>query len=237
MPNRVLKESICASETIDQLTWFEEVFFYRLLVTSDDYGRCDGRLKIISGHCFPLKDITLSAIDRALNKLSLVGLIRRYTVQGHPYIQFVTWEKHQTIRNKKSKYPSIDEGEEQLPAIEINCNQLNSIENNCVSNPIQSNTIQTNPIQSSLCGEKPKSTEKRFTPPTVEEVQAYITENNYIVDAQKFIDYYQSNGWIVGKTKMKDWKATVRGWERREQENFQKSRKEDEDPLSFLPFK
>lgn len=82
-----------------------------------------------------------------------------------------------------------------------------------------------------------KESPKRFTPPTVDEVQAYISENNYIIDAQKFIDYYQSNGWIVGKTKMKDWKATVRGWERREQERFQKNRKEEEDPLSFLPFK
>jgi hypothetical protein len=82
--------------------------------------------------------------------------------------------------------------------------------------------------------ESPKST--RFIPPTLEEVQTYITENNFIIDAQKFIDYYQSNGWIVGKTKMKDWKATVRGWERREQEHFRKQKKEDEDPLGFLPF-
>ncbi len=118
------------------------------------------------------------------------------------------------------------------------CGELPEISALIQSNPIQSES-NPNPIriQSSLCGEKPKSTEKRFTPPTVEEVQAYITENNYIVDAQKFIDYYQSNGWIVGKTKMKDWKATVRGWERREQEKFQKSVKEDDDPMSFLPFK
>ena len=236
MSNRVLKDSICSSETIDELSWFEEVFFYRLMVTCDDFGRCDGRLKIIKGHCFPLKDVTQEDIDRALNKLSYVGLIKRYIVSGHPYIQFVTWEKHQTIRNKKSKYPSIDEGEEQLPTTDFNCNQLHSIENNCVSNPIQSNPIQTNPIQSLEEGEKAKQREKRFTPPTLEEVQAYITENNFIVDAQKFIDYYQSNGWIVGKTKMKDWKATVRGWERREQEHFRKTQKEEEDPMGFLPF-
>ena len=224
------------SETIDTLTWFEEVFFYRLMVKCDDFGRCDGRLKIIKGHCFPLKDITEEELDAALNKMSLVGLIKRYTVSGHPYIQFVTWEKHQTIRNKKSKYPSIDEGEEQLPTIDFNCNQLHSIENNCVSNPIQSNPIQTNPIQSLEDGGKPKQREKRFTPPTLEEVQTYISENNFIVDAQRFVDYYQSNGWIVGKAKMKDWKATVRGWERREQEHFQKKQKADEDPLGFLPF-
>jgi hypothetical protein len=235
MSNRVLKESICMSETIDALTWFEEVFFYRLMVKCDDFGRCDGRLKIIKGHCFPLKDITEEELDKALNKLSLVGLIRRYTVSGHPYIQFVTWEKHQTVRNKKSKYPSIEEGEEQLPSIENNCMQMNAIASLIQSNPIQSES-NPNPIQSLEEGEKTKRREKRFVPPTLEEVQAYISENNYIIDAQKFIDYYQSNGWIVGKTKMKDWKATVRGWERREQEHFRKTQKEEEDPMGFLPF-
>lgn len=223
------------SETIDSLTWFEEVFFYRLMVKCDDFGRCDGRLKIIKGHCFPLKDITEEELEKALNKLSLVGLIRRYTVSGHPYIQFVTWEKHQTVRNKKSKYPSIEEGEEQLPSIENNCMQMNAIASLIQSNPIQSES-NPNPIQSLEEGEKTKRREKRFVPPTLEEVQAYISENNFIIDAQKFIDYYQSNGWIVGKTKMKDWKATVRGWERREQEHFKKTQKAEEDPMGFLPF-
>ena len=223
------------SETIDALTWFEEVFFYRLMVKCDDLGRCDGRLKIIKGHCFPLKDITEEELDKALNKLSLVGLIRRYTVSGHPYIQFVTWEKHQTVRNKKSKYPSIEEGEEQLPSIENNCMQMNAIASLIQSNPIQSES-NPNPIQSLEEGEKTNRIEKRFVPPTLDEVQAYISENNYIIDAQKFIDYYQSNGWVVGKTKMKDWKATVRGWERREQEHFRKTQKAEEDPMGFLPF-
>lgn len=81
-----------------------------------------------------------------------------------------------------------------------------------------------------------KESPKRFVKPTVDEVQAYITENNFIVDAQKFIDYYESNGWIVGKTKMKDWKAAVRGWERREQEKFRNIKKDDDNSLSFLPF-
>ena len=63
-------------------------------------------------------------------------------------------------------------------------------------------------------GETPKSKAKRFTPPTLEEVTAYCMERNNNVDAQHFIDYYTSNGWLVGKNKMKDWKAAVRTWER-----------------------
>lgn len=60
----------------------------------------------------------------------------------------------------------------------------------------------------------PKPAEKRFTPPTVDEVRAYCQERRNNVDAQRFVDYYTSNGWMVGKTKMKDWKAAVRTWER-----------------------
>ena len=64
-----------------------------------------------------------------------------------------------------------------------------------------------------------KSKAKRFTPPTLEEVTAYCIERNNNIDAQHFIDYYTSNGWLVGKNKMKDWKAAVRTWERNNYSN------------------
>jgi hypothetical protein len=54
----------------------------------------------------------------------------------------------------------------------------------------------------------------RFIPPTVDEVKAYCEERKNGVDYQRFIDYYTANGWKVGKNSMKDWKATVRTWER-----------------------
>ena len=59
-------------------------------------------------------------------------------------------------------------------------------------------------------------TAKRFRKPTFEEVSAYCKERNNNVDPQRFIDFYESKGWKVGKTPMKDWKASVRTWERRE---------------------
>lgn len=54
----------------------------------------------------------------------------------------------------------------------------------------------------------------RFQPPTVEEVRTYCIERRNSVDADRFVDYYTANGWMVGKSKMKDWKAAVRTWER-----------------------
>lgn len=74
-----------------------------------------------------------------------------------------------------------------------------------------------------------ESKRKRFTPPTLEEVQAYCDERNNGVDAQRFIDYYTSNGWQVGKNKMKDWKAAVRTWERNGVSDKQSPKKNDTD--------
>lgn len=62
-------------------------------------------------------------------------------------------------------------------------------------------------------------TRHRFIPPTVDEVKAYCTEKGYAVDPERFVDFYTSNGWRVGKNPMKDWKAAVRTWNRKEQPN------------------
>ena len=58
-----------------------------------------------------------------------------------------------------------------------------------------------------------RSTRKPFIPPTVEEVRAYCMERGNSVDAEAFVDFYASKGWMIGKNKMKDWKAAVRTWE------------------------
>lgn len=60
---------------------------------------------------------------------------------------------------------------------------------------------------------------KRFTPPSLDEVSAYITEKGYNIDPEAFIDFYASKGWMVGKNKMKDWKAAVGTWARRDRDD------------------
>jgi len=53
-------------------------------------------------------------------------------------------------------------------------------------------------------------------PPTLEEVAAYVQTRAVQIDPEQFIDFYQSKGWLVGRSKMKDWQAAVRTWEKRE---------------------
>jgi len=57
---------------------------------------------------------------------------------------------------------------------------------------------------------------KRFKEPTIDEIDSYCIERNNKVDSHTFFDFYQSKGWIVGKVKMKDWRACIRTWEKNE---------------------
>ena len=70
---------------------------------------------------------------------------------------------------------------------------------------------------------------KRFEKPTISDIEQYCIERNNNVNAEQFFDYYESNGWKVGKNSMKDWKAAVRTWERSEyrKPNSKKNSKED----------
>lgn len=70
--------------------------------------------------------------------------------------------------------------------------------------------------------EKIKKTTKRFKKPTVQEIRDYTDEIASSIDSEKFYDYYESNGWKVGKNSMKDWKAAVRNWEKNNKERSQK---------------
>ena len=69
--------------------------------------------------------------------------------------------------------------------------------------------IDTPPINIS-----PSKRGTKFIPPTVEEVRQYVEEKGYHVDPEAFVNFYESKGWVVGKTKMKNWKAAVNTWER-----------------------
>jgi len=71
-----------------------------------------------------------------------------------------------------------------------------------------------NPNQTNRTKHKNQTRKRTFKKPSVEEVRAYCVERENQVDPQRFMDYYESNGWKVGKNPMKDWKAAVRTWER-----------------------
>ena len=159
MPNRIIKESVCISESVDRLTWFEEVFFYRLIVNCDDFGRFDARPAVLKARLFPLKErITLKEVSSALTKLADTGIVKLYECDGKPYLYLPTWEVHQTIRAKKSKYPTPDCNAQ---SSEIICKQMQAGDPVFVfENPIRESESNSN---SSICAEP----ETDSTPPVI----------------------------------------------------------------------
>lgn len=128
MPNRIIKDGICANEQIDRLNAFEETFFYRLIVNVDDYGLMDGRVSVLKAKLFTLRCGSMkdSEVEKALKRLCEEGLVEVYHCKGRPYLHLTGWERNQQIRAKKPKYPRPEKADEEQP--EINCNQAKADE-------------------------------------------------------------------------------------------------------------
>ena len=120
------------------------------------------------------------------------------------------WKIHNYIQKDRYK-PTIYQEEKKL---------LSEKDNKAYTECIQDGYIMDTQVRDRLELSKDsieleeEQKRKRFVPPTLDEVKAYCSERKNNVDATRFIDYYTANGWLIGKNKMKDWKAAVRTWER-----------------------
>lgn len=141
MPNRIINSGILTSDSLSQLSWFDQCVFFRLLVLADDYGRYDARPAVIRGQAFSLYDVTNKDIQDALSRLAAVGIIGLYEVGGRSYLQLEHWSKYQRVRNSKEKFPAP---ENQQPS-ETRRNSPQPAANGGL-NPIQSNPDPTTPL-------------------------------------------------------------------------------------------
>ena len=89
-----------------------------------------------------------------------------------------------------------------------------------------------NEIIKELKSKPEKEPLKRFTPPSFDEVKGYCVERKNNVDSEKFINHYTANGWMVGRNKMKDWKAAIRTWEKN---NFSNAPQNTSDSIQLTP--
>ena len=148
MPNRILRETIADSESINALGDFDFRVWAHLIVYVDDYGRGDARPALIRGRCFPLRaGLSLGEIAGALDRLEAAGLIRRYTAKGGRYLYIVDWAETQVIRNKRSKFPPPDPEQDAN-----NCERLQTIENNCDQLHANVSVIQSESESESVSG-------------------------------------------------------------------------------------
>lgn len=126
------------------------------------------------------------------------------------------WRMHNLLR--KDRY-NPTQYQEELMQLDIKENGSYTERGNQLTTNWQPTDNQLAPQVSigkdSIGEESIDNKRQRFIPPTLEDVKAYCEERKNNVDAQNFVDFYESKGWMVGKNKMKDWRACVRTWEKK----------------------
>jgi len=211
MPVRLLKPGLANSPRWNSCDWDAQSLYIRLVNFVDDYGRYEADLRILKGHLFALRDdVTLRAIESMCLQLKDNGLAVFYTCESKPYVQLLNWTENP---RSKSKYPAPDSPD---------CKHLQTIENNCMqlrtSPPSPSPSPSPSPKRE--VDKPPTPPKQKFVIPSLGEVQLACAKIGLPeLQATKFMAYYDSNGWRVGRNPMKSWIAALTMWKHR-QEGF-----------------
>ena len=145
------------------------------------------------------------ALVEAVMDLALDGVETELTGVAYGMMELI---KPQIIANNL-RYENGTKGGR--PKKTIGFEKGDSLENQNVTKTKPNEIVNEN-VNENVVKEKTKR--EVFSKPTIEDITSYCRERNNNVDPQKFYDFYESKGWMVGKNKMKDWKACVRTWER-----------------------
>lgn len=190
MPNRILRDWT-NSDKVDRLSFQAEVFFTRLIMKADDYGCYWADEKRLRCNLFVLKidKIREADITRWMAECQKAGLIALYESESKKYLQIIDFNQRKRIMSSQFPQPPSDDG--------------------------QMTVIRPPEVEEEVEREEEKKRE-RFSPPSVEEVivvmQEKLDDFTAMAQAKRFVNHYQSVGWMVGKNKMKDWKSSVHGW-------------------------
>lgn len=141
-------------------------------------------------------------IRRALNKLQEEGILLVGNFNQNPYDRTL-W------------YSLSEKGNSILPKGQMETAERANVQ---TAKRANGNCQKGRPIPDINTDINTDKKTSRFIKPTVEQVKAYCRERSNGVDAERFVDHYESNGWRVGKSPMKDWQAAVRTWERRDKD-------------------
>lgn len=225
MANRVIKDSIWTSKTLAKIKDYPQDQWIRFLLMADDWGCLNVDPDVIKGIAYPKRNETVKQIKELLKVYNDNGMLFLWTDEvGREWGYFTSWDNHNfcnasgvdnegkyTKHRRKTPAPPVEE----LKAYSDKFRQV----------PTKSSYPNPNPVPN------PNPKNKPFQKPTLTDLSAYIKEKGYSIDPERFYDFYESKGWMVGRNKMKDWKAGVRNWERmgKEQNNTRKTKQEQAD--------
>lgn len=214
---RMFAKKITESDAFLDMPSSTQMLYFHLSMNADDDGFVNNPKKI-QRMCGASDDDFKLLIAKSFVILFESGIIVIKHWKMHNYIQSDRYrptdyvDEKSMLGVKKNKAYTLDESK-----MYTKCIQDVSVGKDSIGKVrLGEDSIVKDSKGESVRGEKTK----RFIPPSVEEVEQYCIERSNNIDAQSFIDFYESKGWMIGKNKMKDWKAAVRTWERsRKQEN------------------
>lgn len=173
-----------------------------------------------------LSDDGEKSTRKALNELEKFGYLVRKPIRADGKIrdwEYQIFEEPQNTEKLLADFVQVEKAVVENAVVEkggqSSTNTLNTKELNKEGLNVEGNSVDVNE-------DNPEKI-KKFIPPKVEEVAEYVATRKTKIDPQHFIDHYTANGWMVGKTKMKDWKAAVRTWERNERKWNERKKGED----------
>jgi hypothetical protein len=208
--NRMIKPEFWSSVTLAKVSRDSRLLFIGLWTFADDYGFGHANTRALLGFIYPIDmSVTDDNIKTWIKELEGVNLITIKSVDDKETYYINSWSEHQKVdRPSLRRWITEEQANQYFAGIYINPS-LDTRE--CAA--------RHSSIKEKEKG-KEKEKEKVFTKPSVQDVSDYCSERKNGIAAQSFLDHYESNGWMVGKTKMKDWKAAVRTWEKN---NFRQS--------------
>lgn len=194
---RMIDPNIWNSEDFSKLSSFAKLIFIGLFSQADDEGRGKANPTYLKSILFPYEEAIRAAdIKKTLSEIASTMSVTFYTHDEKEYYVLDSWDKFQTINKPTpSAIPLPEDYGMTTVGLPLNRKEENRKE-----------------VEGAPAREDTPS--KKFIPPSLEQVQEYCAERKNNVDAGRFIDFYSSKGWMIGKNKMKDWKAAVRTWER-----------------------
>ena len=215
---RMFTKRITESDSFLDMPSSTQMLYFHFSMNADDDGFVNNPKKI-QKMCGASDDDFKLLIAKSFIILFDSGIIVIKHWKMHNYIQADRYrptdyvEEKSMLGIKSNKAYTLD-----VSKMDTECIQNGYIGKDSIGKvSIDKDSIDKDSKVESVRGEKAK----RFYPPTLDEVKQYCEERKNNIDPMAFIDFYSSKGWMIGKNRMKDWKAAVRTWERKRKEQSQ----------------
>ena len=228
---RTIKPEFWEDEKIGNLPIPCRLFFIGCWNFADDFGVIKNNPVLLKSQIFPYdENLRVSEIRKWIDALVDARMLIPIILDGEDnrpaeesYYLIRTFRSHQVLDKRYEKsFISKDKTfvKSLIDTVLKRTPRQHVVDTTSTHSDNVVNTTQE--MEMEMDKEKPtnvgKKKSERFIPPTIEEARDYIASKGYHVDAEKFVNFYESKGWYVGKNKMKNWHAAIATWEKTESE-------------------